>query len=52
MKKIVKIIWNNIKIVLGVCLIVGTFYFGYNFLSSKFRNPEAYYSGQFTDRPH
>ena len=51
MKKIVKIIWNNIKIVLGVCLIVGTFYFGYNFLSSKFRNPEAYYNDSFHNLP-
>ncbi len=51
MNKIIKIFWNNIKIVLGLCLIVGTFYFGYNYLNSKFRNPEAYYNDSFHNLP-
>lgn len=51
MKKLIKIIWNNIKIVLGFCLIAGTFYFGYNFLNSKFRNPDAYYNDSFHNLP-
>ena len=51
MKKILKIFWNNIKIVLGFCLIVCTFYFGYNYLNSKFRNPDAFYNDSFHNLP-
>lgn len=36
---------------MGVCVICSTFYFGYNFLSNKFRNPDAYYNDSFHNLP-
>ena len=51
MKKILKILWNNIKIVLGFCLIVCTFYFGYNYLNKLFRTPDVDYNDSFHNMP-
>ena len=51
MNKVLKTIWNLLKIAVGVCVICGTFYFGYNFLSSKFRNPDVYYNDSFHNLP-
>ena len=51
MNKVLKTIWNLLKIVMGVCVICGSFYFGYNFLSNKFRNPDAYYNDSFHNLP-
>lgn len=51
MNKVLKTIWNLLKIVIGVCVICGSFYFGYNFLSNKFRNPDAYYNDSFHNLP-
>ena len=46
-----KTIWNILKISMGICVICGSFYFGYNFLSNKFRNPDAYYNDSFHNLP-
>lgn len=51
MKKVLKIFWNNIKIIIGVCLIACTFYFGYNYLNKIFRTPEADYNDSFHNMP-
>lgn len=51
MNKVLKTIWNLSKIAIGVCVICGTFYFGYNFLSNKFRNPDVYYNDSFHNLP-
>ncbi|MCI6090903.1 MAG: hypothetical protein PT938_03480 [Solobacterium sp.] len=51
MNKVLKTIWNLLKIAMGVCVICSTFYFGYNYLSSKFRNPDAYYNDSFHNLP-
>lgn len=50
-KKILKIIWNISKIIMGFCLISATFYFSYNFLSTKFKNEDAYYNESFHNLP-
>lgn len=51
MNKVLKTIWNLLKIAMGVSVICSTFYFGYNYLSSKFRNPDAYYNDSFHNLP-
>lgn len=51
MNKTLKIIWNNIKIILGVCLICVTFYFGYNYLNKLFRTPDVDYGDSFHNMP-
>ena len=51
MNKVLKTIWNLLKIVMGVCVICGSFYFGYNFLSNKFINPDADYNDSFHNLP-
>ena len=51
MKKVLKIFWNNIKIVLGFCLIASTFYFGYNYLNKIFRTPDVDYNDSFHNMP-
>ncbi len=51
MKKILKITWNNIKIVLGVCLIISTFYYGYNYLNKIMRTPDVDYGDSFHNLP-
>lgn len=51
MNKLLKTIWNLLKIVMGVCVICGSFYFDYNFLSSKFKNEEANYNYSFHNLP-
>lgn len=51
MNKALKTIWSLLKIAMGVCVICATFYFGYNFLSSKFKNPEANYNYSFHNLP-
>lgn len=50
-KKIVKGIWNNIKIVLAAALIVGTFYYSYLYLSKVFITEDAYYNESFHNMP-
>lgn len=47
LKKIVKTIWNLIKICACVCLICATFYYGYNYLSTKFKTSGASYEKSF-----
>lgn len=51
MKKFFKILWNDLKIILGLALIVCTFYFGYNYLNSKFRTPDVDYGDSFHNMP-
>ncbi len=51
MKKVLKIFWNNIKIILGVCVIVCAFYFGYEYLNKLFRTPDADYGDSFHNMP-
>ncbi len=51
MKKVLKIFWNNIKIILGICVIACTFYFGYNYLNKVFRTPDVDYNDSFHNMP-
>lgn len=51
MNKVLKTIWNLLKITMGLCVVCGSFYFGYNFFSSKFKNPEANYNYSFHNLP-
>ena len=51
MKKVLKIFWNNIKIILGICVIACTFYFGYNYLNKIFRTPDVDYNDSFHNMP-
>lgn len=51
MKKFFKILWNDLKIILGLALIACTFYFGYNYLNSKFRTPDVNYGDSFHNLP-
>lgn len=51
MKKFFKIIWNNIKIITGFCLIVASFYYGYNYLNKLFRTPDTDYGDSFHNIP-
>ncbi len=51
MKKALIIFWNNIKIILGVCVIAGAFYFGYNHLNSTMRTPDVEYGDSFHNMP-
>ena len=51
MNKVLKTIWNLLKIAMGVCVICASFYFSYNFLSSKFKNPTADYNYSFHNLP-
>lgn len=47
MKKFFKIVWNNLKIIAAVALICATFYYGYNYLCTKFKTPDAVYEDAF-----
>lgn len=51
MKKIIKIIWNNIKIIGGVLIILASFYYGYNYLNKLFRTPDVDYGDSFHSLP-
>lgn len=51
MKKFFKIVWNNLKIIMGIALICATFYFGYNYLNSKFKTPDSDYGESFHSLP-
>ncbi len=46
-KRILLFIWHLIKIVTCFILIVGTFYYGYNYLNKLFRTPEVSYGDSF-----
>lgn len=51
MKKFLKIVWNNIKIIAGFCLIVASFYYGYHYLNKIFRTPDVDYGDDFKNVP-
>lgn len=51
MKKFFNIVWNNLKIIMGLALVVCTFYFSYNYLSEKFRTPDVDYGDSFHNMP-
>lgn len=51
MKKFIKIIWNNLKIIAGFVLILATFYYGYNYLNPLFRTQDVDYGDSFHSLP-
>lgn len=51
LKKILKVIWNNLKIIACVCLICATFYYGYSYLNGIFRTEDADYGDSFHNMP-
>lgn len=51
MNKVLKKISNIVKIILGVCLIASSFYFGYNYLNGIFRTPDVNYGDSFHNMP-
>ena len=51
MKRVLLFIWHLIKIAACVILIVGTFYYGYNYLNKLFRTPDANYGDSFHNMP-
>ncbi|MDO4499727.1 MAG: hypothetical protein Q4B60_00465 [Erysipelotrichaceae bacterium] len=49
--KIIKKFWQLIKICLCICLLTGTFYYGYNYLNDSFRTKGVEYNESFHNLP-